>query len=144
MVAMGATSLVASMAERLQDDEVQRSCLSALQSIISDAEDCKQAVSVGVTEAVVAALQAHETDLALQRQGCSMLVTIASFGESSAEMVSAAGGVVALVAAMRVHLDDVLLQQEGCKALLELSSSSEECRLAVKAANEKLPTSPPP
>ena len=77
-----------------------------------------QAVAdAGSVAVVVAALQAHPSEVSVQQPGCAALFSIMHGGAAYAQAVVDAAGAVAVVAALQAHLSHVAVQQNGCGAL---------------------------
>ena len=59
---------------------------------------------------VVAALQAHPSEVSVQQPGCAALFSITHFGAACAQAVVDAGGVAAVVTALQAHPSEVGVQ----------------------------------
>ena len=93
--------------------------------------------------AVVAALQAHPSEVGVQRTGCGVWCAVQHRAlrcsvQLYAQAVPGAGGrgrcsgvAVAVVAALQAHLSHVAVQQNGCGALSKIAHGGAMCAQAV-------------
>jgi hypothetical protein len=77
------------------------------------------------SQAVVAALRAHPTNVDVQKQGCEQLWDFARYSEEDKVRIGEAGGCQAVVAALRAHPTNADVQRNGCWALRSLANNDE-------------------
>ena len=93
-------------------------------------------VTAGGIKAVVAAMNAHLNNAAVQEYGCIILMRIAVLAEKQPK-VAVAGGIEAVVAAMNAHLDNAAIQEFGCWALSNIAVPADnQLKVAAKGGIE--------
>ena len=115
---------------------MQANGCAALFLIAAGGAACAQAVAeVGGAGAVVAALQAHRSNLDVQTTGCAALHRIAVGGAECAQVVVEAGGAGAAAAALQAHRSNSEVQVNGSVALSCVASGGTACaQVTVGAA----------
>eukprot|EP01047_Picozoa_sp_COSAG01_P126457 COSAG01_NODE_55600_length_324_cov_0.564444_1_plen_101_part_01 len=82
-------------------------------------------VAAGAAEAVVKAMQAHASMVAVQEAGCKAVINLCN--DDGREALVSAGGAAAVVGALRAH-PTVAAVQEQCGEARDGKGSSRACR----------------
>jgi hypothetical protein len=115
-------------------DTVKRCCRQLQQRLAGQPANKDAAEKVGCSKALVAALQAHSSDAAVQQWGCLALANLVCDHPANQTAAAAAGGLEAAVAALRAHPGAAAVQDRGCFALGNLVDNHPANRTAAAAA----------
>jgi hypothetical protein len=115
-------------------DTVKQCCRQLQQRLAFQPANRDAAGDAGCSKALVAALQAHSTDAAVQQWGCAALGTLVANHPANQAAAAAAGGLEAAVAALRAHPGAEDVQEKGCYALGTLARSHPANQAAAAAA----------
>eukprot|EP01047_Picozoa_sp_COSAG01_P000523 COSAG01_NODE_10_length_42970_cov_93.010007_19_plen_378_part_00 len=126
-------------------DTVKRCCRQLQQRLVGQPANQDAAEKAGCSKALVAALQAHSTDAAVQQWGCRALKELVHTGwlhgkelvashPANQTAAAAAGGIEAVVAALRAHPINARVQGSGLLALYHLAHNHPTNTAAISVA----------